>query len=178
MSSSLLPRSYLAAASLLVATCGPTAPAIASEPDPPTLVCRPATPVDVEGPACGGTSVVLQPCAGLLAPAGDVIDGDACVDELETCRLHRTNDQRTHAAQLAAVQQALDAARELAAQHAAELDRVRGMAPAEHWTAPRIIAALAAGAAAVVGGIYCAGGSEAGCYVSLGSAAFGVGLTF
>jgi len=160
----------------LLATCGPTAPAVAGEPDPPRLVCRPATSVDVEGPACGGTSVVLQPCGGLLVPAADVLDGDEAAAELATCRAHRASEAQTAREQLAALEQALAAARDRGDAHAAELDRVRGQAPAEHWIWPRIVGVVLAAGVAVAAGVPCARGEAGWCAVSGAGVGLGVGL--
>ena len=157
-----------------VATCHPV-PVTAAEPVP--LVCRVATSVDVEAPACTATAPVYQPCGGLLVPAQDVLDGDEAVGEAAACRAHRASEAQTAGEQLAALEQALAAARARGDAHAAELDRVRGQAPAEHWTWPRVLGVVLAAGVAVAAGVPCARGEAGWCAVSGAGVGVGVGLT-
>ena len=114
------------------------------------------------------------PCAGELLPSPTV---DALLQQMDTARRLKvqldedaahaaaaareaeakaTAADKAHRAEVEAVERAGAARLAAADAHVAELERqVRELArpEPEHWTAPRIIAALAAGAAAVVGGV-------------------------
>ena len=139
------------------------------------LVCRAATLVEVQAADCAETRAVYQPCAGLLVPISDVLDGDEAAADLGTCRLHRQSEARTATEQLAALQIALDAETARADAHGAELDRVRGAMSAARWTLWRIAGVVLATGVAVAAGVPCARGAAGWCAVS--GAGVGAGVT-
>lgn len=124
---------------------------------PPPLVCRPLRAPDVEAPACVSARAVVQPCAGVLVPAADLlaverriadlVEAGARLEvDLTECRQLRGSDAIGCADREAAVLAERDAARALAAAHAAEVARLREDA-ASPWSSPVLwaVAGLAAG---------------------------------
>ncbi len=142
----------LAALLALVATCGPTAPAVAADPSPaaapkPELVCRERRTPDVPAPVCTGSRGVVQPCSGVLVSPGDLLACARTESDLVECRgladiaarecaALRASDMKGCTDREASVVAERDAARALAAAHAAEVERLRGEADAgpSWWT--------------------------------------------
>lgn len=159
----------LAALLAIVATCGPTAPAVAADSlpaaAPPPLVCRPLRAPDTEAPACVSARAVVQPCAGVLVPAADLIAVERRIADLveaagkleidlTECRRLRDSDATGCADREAAVVGERDVARALAAANAAEVARLREDADAgpSWWTV------IGVGALGVVAGVLAVGG--------------------
>ena len=188
----------LAALLALVATCGPTAPAVAADPPPaaapkPELVCRERRAPDVAAPACTGSRGVVQPCSGVLVSPADLLACARAESDLVECRgladiaarecaALRASDMKGCTDREASVVAERDAARALAAAHAAELERLRGtVAPeAERWTWPRILGVAGAVVVAAVAGWRCAdeGGPEACFMAGVAGGAGGVLVVF
>lgn len=123
----------------LVSTCGPTAPAIASDQahaPQPELVCRERYAPDVPAADCAASRGVVQPCSGVLVPRSTILRAARTASDLKACReladiaAHecaalRDSDGRGCSDREAALVAERDSARELAAANAAELERLR-----------------------------------------------------
>lgn len=163
----------LAALLALIATCGPTAPAIAdgdvdvkspSAPKP-ELVCRERRTPDVPAPACTGSRGVVQPCAGVLVPAADLLAVERRIADLveaagrlevdlTECRRLRDSDATGCADREAVTVAERDAARALAAAHAAEVVALQEDADAgPSWWTVAGVGVVAVVVGVVVGGL-------------------------